>query len=61
MMEALQSFAAVTWASVPLVLRFATANGHTEDLRLTVVRQRLPHGPWSARPLAPSRQELHSY
>ena len=50
-------FAAVTWASVPLALRFVTENGHTKDLRLTVVRRRLPHGPLARRPLArPSTQ-----
>ena len=65
MMEVLQPFAAATWASVPLALRFANEKGHTEDLRL---RRRLPHGPLvrtaTGTPLYPivtGSQELHCY
>ena len=52
MMEVLQPFAAATWASVPLALRFANEKRYTEDLRLTSAapsaRPPSPCGHWHA-------------
>ena len=53
---------------MPLAIRLATDGGHTEDLRLTVGRRRLPHGPQvrtaSGTPIFPivtGSQERHCY